>query len=86
LPGACAQCVRGRLALGAVAEGALPPDVEPVVRILAIAGLGHVLYQSALDIFPAMILVGMIAVALTGAAMTALLGQIETRAMPWRRA
>jgi NitT/TauT family transport system permease protein/taurine transport system permease protein len=52
----------------------------------AIAGLGHVLYQGSLDIFPAMILVGMIAVALTGAAMTALLGQVETRAMPWRRA
>src|SRR6185295_10745797 len=29
----------------------------------AIAGLGHVLYQSSLDIFPAMILVGMLAVA-----------------------
>jgi NitT/TauT family transport system permease protein/taurine transport system permease protein len=45
-----------------------------------------VLYQGSLDIFPAMILVGMIAVALTGAAMTALLGMIEMRAMPWRRA
>ena len=52
----------------------------------AIAGLGHVLYQAGLDIYPAMILVAMIAVALTGAAMTALLGWVETRAMPWRRA
>lgn len=52
----------------------------------AIAGLGHVLYQGSLDIYPAMILVGMIAVALTGATMTALLGVIENRTMPWRRA
>lgn len=52
----------------------------------AIAGLGHVLYQAGLDIYPAMILVAMIAVALTGAAMTALLGWIERRAMPWRKA
>jgi len=50
----------------------------------AIAGLGHVLYQGSLDIFPAMILVGMIGVAVTGAAMTGVLGWIETRVMPWR--
>ena len=50
----------------------------------AIAGLGHVLYQASLDLFPAMIVVGMAAVAATGAAMTALLGWIERRAMPWR--
>ena len=50
----------------------------------AIAGLGHVLYQASLDIFPAMIVVGMAAVAVTGAAMTALLGFVERRAMPWR--
>lgn len=50
----------------------------------AIAGLGHVLYQSSLDIFPAMIVVGMAAVAVTGAAMTLLLGAVERRAMPWR--
>ena len=50
----------------------------------AIAGLGHVLYQASLDIFPAMIVVGMAAVAVTGAAMTALLGAVERRAMPWR--
>ncbi len=52
----------------------------------AIAGLGHVLSQAALDIFPAMIVVGMAGVAIAGAAMTALLGLIERWAMPWRRA
>jgi taurine transport system permease protein len=51
----------------------------------AIAGLGHVLYQASLDIFPAMIVVGMVAVAITGAVMTIALGWIERRAMPWRR-
>jgi NitT/TauT family transport system permease protein/taurine transport system permease protein len=50
----------------------------------AIAGLGHVLSQAALDIFPAMIVVGMAAVAVSGAAMTALLGAVERRVMPWR--
>jgi len=50
----------------------------------AIAGLGHVLSQSALDIFPAMIVVGMAGVAVAGAALTALLSVIERRAMPWR--
>ena len=52
----------------------------------AIAGLGHVLYQASLDLFPAMIVVGMAAVAVTGAAMTFALGFVERRAMPWRRA
>ena len=51
----------------------------------AIAGLGHVLYQASLDIFPAMIVVGMAAVAITAAVMMVLLGWIERRAMPWRR-
>ena len=51
----------------------------------AIAGLGHVLYQSSLDIFPAMILVGMVAVAVTGGVMTRMLEWVELRAMPWRR-
>src|SRR5438874_4178340 len=50
----------------------------------ATAGLGHVLQQSALDLFPAMILVGMLFVALAGAVMTWALGLIEQRAMPWR--
>ena len=42
------------------------------------------LSQAALDIFPAMIVVGMVGVAIAGAAMTALLGIVERRAMPWR--
>ena len=52
----------------------------------AIAGLGHVLYQSSLDIFPAMILFGMVAVAVTAGVMTRILEWIEARSMPWRRA
>jgi NitT/TauT family transport system permease protein/taurine transport system permease protein len=52
----------------------------------AIAGLGHVLYQASLDIFPAMIVVGMAAVAVTGALMTMALGWLERRAIPWQRA
>src|SRR6478752_5754581 len=51
----------------------------------AIAGLGHVLYQASLDLFPALIVVGMVAVAVTAAVMTILLGWIERRAMPWNR-
>jgi NitT/TauT family transport system permease protein/taurine transport system permease protein len=49
----------------------------------AIVGLGHVLYQAGLDIFPAMIVVGMIGVAIAGGLMTAVLGWFEARAMPW---
>jgi ABC-type nitrate/sulfonate/bicarbonate transport system permease component len=49
----------------------------------AIVGLGHVLYQAGLDIYPAMIVVGMISVAIAGGAMTALLGWLERRTMPW---
>jgi len=51
----------------------------------AIAGLGHVLYQASLDIFPAMIVVGMASVAVTAAVMTVALGFLERRAMPWRQ-
>src|SRR5512140_2280895 len=51
----------------------------------AIAGLGHVLSQSSLDIFPAMIVVGMAGVAVAGALTTLALGWIEDRALPWRR-
>src|SRR5690242_2316418 len=51
----------------------------------AIAGLGHVLSQASLDIFPAMIVVGMAAVAVTAAVMTVGLGFVERRAMPWRQ-
>jgi len=50
----------------------------------AAAGLGHVLQQSALDIFPAMILVGMAGVALAGGVMTWALGRVERRAIAWR--
>jgi NitT/TauT family transport system permease protein/taurine transport system permease protein len=50
----------------------------------AIAGLGQILNQGAQDIFPAMILVGMASVALAGWSMTAALGWIERRVMPWR--
>ena len=52
----------------------------------AITGLGHVLYQAGLDIYPAMIVVGMLSVAVAGALMTHVLGWIEARAMPWRTA
>ena len=52
----------------------------------AILGLGHVLYQAGLDIYPAMIVVGMLSVAVAGALMTFALGWIERWAMPWRTA
>jgi len=50
----------------------------------ALYGLGQVLNAAAQDIFPAMILVGMIFVGVCGGAMTWLLGLVEKRAMPWR--
>lgn len=50
----------------------------------AVAGLGQILNQAAQDIYPAMILVGMISVALCGWLMTEGLGWIERRVMPWR--
>lgn len=51
----------------------------------ALLGLGKVLYQAGLDIYPAMILVGMVAVAVTGFALTLALDFAERRSMPWRR-
>lgn len=51
----------------------------------ALYGLGSILNQAAQDIFPAMILVAMVFVGLCGAATTWLLGQLENRAMPWRK-
>jgi taurine transport system permease protein len=51
----------------------------------AILGLGHVLYQAGLDLFPAMIVVGMAGVAVAGALMTVGLAWLERRSMPWRR-
>jgi NitT/TauT family transport system permease protein/taurine transport system permease protein len=50
----------------------------------AILGLGHVLYQAGLDLYPAMIVVGMAGVAAAGGLMTMALGWIERRAIPWR--
>jgi taurine transport system permease protein len=50
----------------------------------ALYGLGSILNQASQDIYPAMILVGMVGVAICGALTTALLGKLENRAMPWR--
>jgi NitT/TauT family transport system permease protein/taurine transport system permease protein len=50
----------------------------------AITGLGQILNQAAQDIYPAMILVGMISVALCGWLMTMGLGWIEKKVMPWK--
>jgi NitT/TauT family transport system permease protein/taurine transport system permease protein len=50
----------------------------------AVTGLGQILNQAAQDIFPAMILVGMIGVALSGWAMTQGLAWLEKRVMPWK--
>jgi NitT/TauT family transport system permease protein/taurine transport system permease protein len=50
----------------------------------AVTGLGQILNQAAQDIYPAMILVGMISVALCGWLMTLGLGWLEGRVMPWK--
>ena len=50
----------------------------------AVAGLGQILNQAAQDIYPAMILVGMVSVALCGWLMTHGLGWLEQRVMPWK--
>ncbi len=50
----------------------------------AVAGLGTILNQAAQDIYPAMILVGMVSVALCGWLMTQALGWLEQRVMPWK--
>jgi taurine transport system permease protein len=50
----------------------------------ALLGMGKVLYQAGLDIYPAMILAGMVVVAVVGFALTAVLDFIERRSMPWR--
>lgn len=50
----------------------------------ALMGIGKVLYQAGLDIYPAMILVGMVSVAIVGFTLTALLDFVERRSMPWR--
>jgi len=50
----------------------------------ALYGLGQVLSNAAQDIYPGMILVGMVSVGLCGGAMTMALAWCERRAMPWR--
>jgi taurine transport system permease protein len=50
----------------------------------ALYGLGSILNQGSQDIYPAMILVAMVCVAVCGGLTTALLGKLETIAMPWR--
>jgi taurine transport system permease protein len=51
----------------------------------AVVGLGQILNQAAQDIYPAMILVGMISVALCGWLMTWGLATVEARVMPWKQ-
>lgn len=51
----------------------------------AFFGLGRVLTIAAQDIYPGMIVVGMVCVAVAGALMTKALDLIERRAMPWSR-
>lgn len=48
-------------------------------------GMGKVLYQAGLDIYPAMILVGMCTVAVVGFGLTAVLDVVERISMPWRK-
>lgn len=50
----------------------------------ALLGMGKVLYQAGLDIYPAMILAGMVMVAVVGFGLTWLLDAVERRSMPWR--
>ena len=50
----------------------------------ATLGLGSILNQAAQDINPAMILVGMMSVAISGWLMTQLLAKAERYAIPWR--
>lgn len=50
----------------------------------ALYGLGSILNQGAQDIYPAMILVAMVCVAICGGLSTALLAKLEAHAMPWR--
>lgn len=81
IPGALPSIFTGlRLAL----QGCLTALVAAEL-LGAILGLGKVLYQAGLDIYPAMILVGMVAVAITGFALTFLLDTVEKYSMPWRK-
>ena len=49
----------------------------------ALVGLGLVLNVAQQDIYPGMILVGMLSVGILGFAMTALLGTAERKALAW---
>lgn len=49
----------------------------------ALVGLGFILNMAQQDIYPAMILVGMVAVGILGWATTWLLGRVERRALAW---
>src|SRR5450631_443649 len=49
----------------------------------ALVGLGLVLNMAQQDIYPGMVLVGMLSVGILGFAMTALLGEAERRALAW---
>jgi NitT/TauT family transport system permease protein/taurine transport system permease protein len=51
----------------------------------ALAGLGHVLTQASLDIYPGMIFFAMFWVGLLGAVMTYALAYLERRMLPWLR-
>ncbi|MGE4373168.1 MAG: ABC transporter permease [Xanthobacter sp.] len=51
----------------------------------ALAGLGHLLNLAQQDLYPGMILVGMVSVAVFGALTTALLGMVERRMLCWVR-
>jgi taurine transport system permease protein len=51
----------------------------------AVFGLGKVLSTAYRDIYPAMIAVGMITVAVLGAATTKVLAMVEARVIPWRQ-
>ena len=52
----------------------------------ALVGLGFVLNMAQQDIFPGMILVGMLTVGVLGFATTRLLGEVERRALAWNDA
>lgn len=49
----------------------------------ALAGIGRVLNVAAQDIYPGMIFLGMVVVAILGGLTTWLLGRVEARSMPW---
>jgi taurine transport system permease protein len=52
----------------------------------ALVGVGFVLNMAQQDLYPGMILVGMVTVGLLGWATTALLGMVERRALSWNMA